>query len=628
MRHPRVRLAPPRSRRRARPRLTGRGGSSTSGAWGLLAIAVVALVLRIVFLSGASHHPVETHLELDPAIHDANAWALASGQDPEPGPYFRAPLYTHALALVYSLAGHSPNAARLAQAALGALTVLLIGWIAARLGGTRAGWIAAALAAVYPPLVFFTGELVSATLEVALTAASLYLTLRAGDRPRAPWIAAAAGFALSLSAITRPTVLPFAIAAAVWLMARGAGTRSVALYLAAALSLPLAVTARNAIVGKDAVFIASQGGINFYVGNHAGADGTTPDVPGAGSGMGATHDAPARIASAAMGRALKPSEVSSYWFGRGVDFWVKRPLQATRLYVRKVLLVWNRRELPNVVDQQFFAPAYSWLYRVPIWPGFAILAPIALAVVWRERGRGSLLLLYLATTTAATAAFFVCDRFRLPLVLGVIPLAALGIDRVVSVAAEARSRGASAPVHLGTAAALLAAFAVVWLPFPRLQRTQTGMSWYRVARAETAAGNMQGARDAYKNAERAGFSTPMFFNEYGLYRMENHDSIGAESLFRRALERNSRFGPAHANLAELYFRRETYDMAAQEYAIAATLIPERAAELWVNAGTVYEGLGQRDRALQCYGEALRATPGFEAAVEGERRVLSASKATR
>jgi tetratricopeptide (TPR) repeat protein len=83
---------------------------------------------------------------------------------------------------------------------------------------------------------------------------------------------------------------------------------------------------------------------------------------------------------------------------------------------------------------------------------------------------------------------------------------------------------------------------------------------------------------------------------------------------------NSHFGPAHANLAELYYRRETYEAAAGEYAIAAALIPERAAELWVNAGTVYEGLGQKDRALDCYQKALVAKPGFEAAVEGERRV--------
>ena len=612
-----MRAGPPRSRRRARPRASG---PTTSAVWGLLAISVFALVLRLVFVAGASRHPVETHLELDPAIHDASAWAIASGQDPEPGPYFHPPLYTRALALVYSVAGHEPALARAAQAALGALTVLLIGWIAARLWGPRTGWIAAALAAVYPPLVFFNGQLVSATLEVALTALSLLLTLQAGDRPRSPWILVAAGFALSLSAITRPTVLPFELVAAVWLTARGVRRGSVALYLAAALSLPIAVTARNAIVGKDAVFIASQGGINFYIGNHAGADGTTPDVPGAGSGITATHDAPARLASAAVGRPLKPSEVSSYWFRRGMEFWVQKPVAAMRLYARKVLLTWNRRELPNLLDQQFFLPAYSWLYRVPIWPGFAILAPIALAVAWRERGRAALLLLYLATTTAVTASFFVCDRFRLPLVLGVIPLAAAGIDSLVTAASEARSRGASAPVHLGTVAMFLAAFALVCAPYPRLQRTQAGMSWYRVARAQAVSGNPTAARNSYKNAEQAGLNRTEFWNEYGVFRMQNNDPMGAESLFRRALMLNSHFGPAHANLAELYYRRETYEAAAGEYAIAAALIPERAAELWVNAGTVYEGLGQKDRALDCYQKALGAKPGFEAAVEGERRV--------
>src|SRR6185503_19157141 len=291
-----------------------------------------------------------------------------------------------------------------------------------------------------------------------------------------------------------------------------------------------------------------------------------------------------------------------------------------RLYVRKVLLMWNRRELPNLLDQQFFLPMYSWLYRVPIWPGFAILAPIALAVAWRERGRAALLLLYLATTTTVTAAFFVCDRFRLPLVLGVIPLAAAGIDSLVTAAAEARSRGASAPVHPGTVAMFLAAFALVWVPFPRLQRTQAGMSWYRVARAEAASGNLTAARNSYKNADQAGLNRPEFWNEYGVFRMQNNDPMGAESLFRRALMLNSHFGPAHANLAELYYRREPYEAAAGEYAIAAALIPERAAELWVNAGTVYEGLGQKERALDCYQKALGAKPGFEAAVEGERRV--------
>ena len=615
-----MRAGPARPRRRARPRVSGRSEGSTSAIWGLVPIALLALALRLLFVAGASHHPVENHLELDPAIHDATAWAIASGQDPEPGPYYHAPLYTRALALVYSVAGHKPAAARAAQAVLGAWTVLLIGSIAARLWGPRTGWIAALLAAVYPPLVFFNGQLVSATLEVALTALSLLLTLRAGDRPRSPWVVVAAGFALSLSAITRPTVLPFELIAAAWLAVRGVRRRSIALYLAAVLSLPVAVTARNAIVGKDAVFIASQGGINFYIGNHPGADGTTPSVPGAGSGITATHDAPARLASAAVGRPLKPSEVSSYWFRRGIEFWVKKPSAALRLYVRKLVLMWNRRELPNLLDQQFFLPMYSWLYRIPVWPGFAILAPIALAVAWRERGRAALLLLYLATTTVVTAAFFVCDRFRLPLALGVIPLAAAGIDSLVSAAAEARSRGASAPVHLGTVAMFLAAFALVWAPFPRLQRTQAGMSWYRVARAEAASGNLTAARNSYKNAERAGLDTPEFCNEYGVFRMQNGDPMGAESLFRRALTMNSRFGPAHANLAELYYRRETYEAAAGEYAIAATLIPERAAELWVNAGTVYEGLGQKDRALDCYQKALGAKPGFEAAVEGERRI--------
>ena len=131
------------------------------------------------------------------------------------------------------------------------------------------------------------------------------------------------------------------------------------------------------MAGHDPVFIASQGGINFFIGNHPAADGTTAYVPGIGSGLTSTHEAPARAASQEAGRPLRPSEVSAHWFRKGLAFWRERPGDALALYARKVGLVWNRRELPNTLDQEFFGPLHSWLFRLPILPGFALVAPIA-----------------------------------------------------------------------------------------------------------------------------------------------------------------------------------------------------------------------------------------------------------
>jgi len=576
-------------------------------------------------------------------MNDAQAWALAGGEDPEPGPYFRAPLCVYFLASVYSILGHDLIAARVAQALLGAMTAALLGAIAMTLWGRRTGILAALLAALYGPLIYFCGELVSVTLEVALVAGSLLLTLRAagsdgarpgGERGRggAHGAAAGAGLLLAAAAVTRPTVLPFALAAAVWLYSRSVGRAAVGIYLAAALSLPLAATVRNGVLAGDRVFIASQGGINFYIGNNPSSDGSTPYVPGAGSGIAATHEEPARIASAAAGRALRPSEVSAHWYRRGAEFWVRTPGRAIALFVKKVALVWNRRELPNNQDQQFFAPFHSWLFRVPWLPSFALLAPIALVAAWTERRRAGLLAAFLALTTAVTAAFFVCDRFRLPLVAALIPFAAAGAVRCYEQVA-ALARGGSWPravartvaAHRPTAVLLAAAAAFVLLPFPRLQATETGLSWFRLARAYQASGQDRRAAQAYGDAEKAGLATPEFYNNFGLLALRQRAPVPAEARFRRALMIDPRHGPAHANLAELYMRGEQWHFAAAEYAAAAALIPDRAAELYTNAGMLYANIERGADARAMYEKALRARPGFAPAAAGLARLAGSER---
>lgn len=584
-------------------------------------MGALALSLRLLYLADAASSPLQHNLELDPALHDAHAWALAQGEDPDRGrPYFRAPLYTHALALVYALFGHSPGAARVVQAGVGALTAVLLGLLAWRLAGRRAALLAGLLAALYGPLIFFTGELLSVTLEVALAAASLLFTLRAAAGPHRTRDAALAGLFLSLGAITRPTVLPFALVALAWLLAKRAGRGAAIAYAVAALSLPLLVTVRNAAAGGDPVFIASQGGVNFAIGNHPSADGTTAYVPGIGSGLTSTHEAPARAASKEAGRELRPSEVSAYWFGKGLAYWREQPGAALALYAKKLALVWNRRELPNTLDQEFFGPFHSWLFRIPLLPGFALVAPVALAAAWTERRRAWPVLGFLAVTTIVTAAFFVCDRFRLPLAVALIPLAAVGVDRAIERVRAAGSLARAARAHPAALGILAGATALVWIPFPKLQATETGMSRYRLARAYEKEGHVQAATEAYMAADAAGFATPEFLNAYGVFRMQLGDPLGAEALFLRALDQERANGPTHANLAEVYMRMERYVLAAQSYENAARLMPEQAPELYVNAGTLYAGVGRPERAARIFRAALDARPGFAPALEGMTRL--------
>jgi 4-amino-4-deoxy-L-arabinose transferase-like glycosyltransferase/Tfp pilus assembly protein PilF len=605
----------PRNRARREARASKAGADARPFGRILVLIAVAAFVLRLVYLAGASQSPLYRHPALDAKVNDAAAWDVARGATPAREPYFRPPLYGMFLAGVYGVAGHDLGAPRVAQAAAGAATAFLLGLLGASLWDRRVGIGAAALGALYGPSIYFDGELVSASLELFLAALSLWLFVEGARRGSRAWLVGA-GVALAAASITRPTFLPFAIVGAWWLWTR-VPHAAAALFLAAALSLPIAATVRNAAVSGDPVFIASQGGINFYIGNHARADGTTPFVPTLGSGVTATYDAPFREASRLAGRPLRASEVSGFWFRKGFDFWREYPREAATLAAKKIAMVWNRRELPNTQDQAFFAPFHSWLFRAPLLPGFALLAPIALAAAWFERRRASALIWFAATLTAVTAAFFVCDRFRFPLAAAVIPLAAAGLVRAWD-AWRSRAEeqgGAFARRALPAGALLLAMGAFVWLPFPGWQSVETGMSWFRIATAYEQGGNAGAAGDAYARAEEAGLATPEFFNNYGLHALRADDLAAAVARFRRAVALDPSNGPALGNLAETYLRRGEWSPAAGAYVAAAGAMPEHAAEFLTNAGGLFAREGKLDAARQAYKDALASRPGFAPAAQ-------------
>ena len=127
----------------------------------------------------------------------------------------RGPGYPYLLGGTYALSGDSLAVGRLLGAALGALSVLLLYLIAKRVWGRRVGLLAAALAAVFPPLVLLSRDLVSETLFIPLELGAVLCVLnfrRSGGALR--W-AAAAGALCGLAALTRNTglalILPIAL---------------------------------------------------------------------------------------------------------------------------------------------------------------------------------------------------------------------------------------------------------------------------------------------------------------------------------------------------------------------------------------------------------------------------------
>lgn len=134
--------------------------------------------------------------------HGFGDTVLAAGGGPTA---FRAPGYPLFLGAVFRLTGDSLTAARLLQAGLGALTAALIGIVAWQLWGRRAGIVAAALAAVYPPLVLVGTAVQTESISLPLQMLVLVVVLehRRRDDGRLA-LPAVAGALIGLCILTRP----------------------------------------------------------------------------------------------------------------------------------------------------------------------------------------------------------------------------------------------------------------------------------------------------------------------------------------------------------------------------------------------------------------------------------------
>jgi hypothetical protein len=243
---------------------------------------------------------------------------------------------------------------------------------------------------------------------------------------------AAAGLALGATAITHVTSLVLAPVALVWILwkrpwsvRRGVAAAAFAGGLAVLVG---GVTLRNVVVSGDPVLIASQGGINFYIGNNEQSDGKSALAPGMpeaaqvispdGTYRDSMQVAAKTLAERELGRVLRASEISRYWYDRGFEWMTDHPKAALVHFARKVVYFWNAFEISNNRDLRDQARRFTPLLRFLLWH-FAILLPLALFAILRggmARSRW-LLVGFLGVYSLAIAAFFVCARYRQPAVV-------------------------------------------------------------------------------------------------------------------------------------------------------------------------------------------------------------------
>ena len=221
---------------------TARDSASWAGA-GPLALVLLAAALRVPTLAEQSFWLDEAYTER--LVHMSFGGMLSTipaTESTPPGYYVLAWAWTR-------LFGYSEFGIRSLSALAGILTVPVVYAIGTRLGGRRAGFIAGALAACSPLMVWFSQEARAYALATLLSTVTVLCVLRLIDTERRRWVL---GWALSAAlGVATHYFVAFVVAPeAVWLLWRHRRDRRVlgaaAFVLAVAGALvPLALAQRG-----------------------------------------------------------------------------------------------------------------------------------------------------------------------------------------------------------------------------------------------------------------------------------------------------------------------------------------------------------------------------------------------
>jgi 4-amino-4-deoxy-L-arabinose transferase-like glycosyltransferase len=379
----------------------------------ILAAVFAGLALRLAFglvywVGKPLTHDEREYLALARSVAAGRGFTYLPGDTAGTAQQFgRAPAYPLFLSVVGVPAGDvasTPAGVKVAQSVVGAAVVWLIAIVAGRALGRGAAVAAAAIAAVYPPLVWMCAYVLSETLFSLLAVGAACVLDAAMVRARSSRAGAAgvlaAGLLAGAATLVRPVMLFFLPLALLWIVRRRPAL-AVA-FLAAALAVILPWTARNYRVYGRFVLVASEGGVTFWTGNH-------PLARGDGDLAANPELKRAELEFRRRYPDLSAEELEPLYYRDALERIAERPAWWLTLVAKKAFY--------TVVPVGPSYTLHSWRYLAASVASYLLLLPFAVAgfpLVWRSATRPTALLLAAASVLLASLVFFPQERFRIP----------------------------------------------------------------------------------------------------------------------------------------------------------------------------------------------------------------------
>ena len=399
------------------------------------------LLIRVVVLARLTASPYLLPTRGDMHFYDEWARRILSGELSDHLAFYGLPGYPYLLAALYKIAGYGPFVPALLQALLDAGTAMLIYKISVAIFpgiGLRraqvAGLIAAAGWAFFVPAQTYAVILMPTAWAVFIFWLILWRIVSRKNAPKG-WEALILGLLVGLTATAIASILfliPLVVSAILLKPATSIhsrlGTRISALVLlflgAAAGTSPCWV--HNCLIAGDRVFLSAHSGINLWIGNNPAANGYPRFPPGLRAGQAAMLQDSIDAAESAAGHPLKRGEVSRYWSAKTRDYIERYPLAWLRLLALKLRTFWSAfqyDDLSIITILREQKVTFPGIY-------FGLVATLALPMMfllWNTAPLSRWITAAIVLHLLALLPVFTTERYRLPIVPGLLVFAAFGL---------------------------------------------------------------------------------------------------------------------------------------------------------------------------------------------------------
>jgi len=567
--------------------------------WPLI-IFTFALAVRFLFLSHFQNNPFfDTDVKgVDPSLYHEWAKDLALGYWPGYKLLYGHPFYPYLVSFFYKFWAVDSFSIVVLQYLAGSLSCVLLYFIARQVFSAPVGMISSLMAALYGPFLFYEGLMVPNALAIVLNLGAVLMLLNILEftNIRRTFLA---GLLLGCSLITNSGIAPFIIMAAFWAAfllrkeKKSALAHISVIFIGVALPLLLISFKHFAAEGSFDSF-GAHGGINFYVGNNPGANGTfRPPLGFTPSAEGLSGDS-VKYAESVSGRRLTAAAVSGFWYRKAFSYITAHPFQWSNLVLKKFVLFWNKTELGDVADYYIIKKDSILLKFNPF--VFGLIAPLGLlGMILARRDMRKAFLLYAAVASFMFSCllFFVNSRYRLSATPFLIIFSGFAVRALWQ--------------HKQFV--LYAVFLAVFLVFSNVTviSADTCTPLYNLSVIYAKKGMYDEAIDVSKRLLKQDWGLPMVHFNMGVCFYGKKMINEAVYEFKEAIRLNPHDYDSHFNLGLIYYGQKDFKTAFKEFK-ASLRGGEKDFASYYWLGRIYEGQVDYKAARQEYMSALKINP--------------------